>query len=78
VSPDRDDWRVVVRTRLNIPGWLVNCLLSRVGITKLFILQLPSSFYCAISGYRRGVNKIVTLLECYATLIDVYRLLGTA
>jgi len=78
MSPDRDDWQAVVQTRLKIPGWLVNYLLSRVGIIKLFILQLPSSFYCTISGYRRGVNKIFTLLECYVAFIDVYRRLGTA
>ena len=45
---------------------------------KLLILQLPPSFYCAISGYRRSVNKVVTLLQCYATLIDIYRRLGRA
>ena len=31
-------YRTVVSTGLNIPGWLVNYLLSRVGIMKLFIL----------------------------------------
>jgi len=78
VSPDRDDWRAAVPTGINVPVWLVNYLLSGVGIMKLFILQLPSSFYCAISGYRCGINKIVTLLECYTALIDVYRRSGTA
>jgi len=36
-----------------------------------------NSLQSVISGFRRGVNEIFVLLDCYAAWIDSYRGFGT-